>query len=92
MHHQAPVHCLVADGRLGWPDAAPFDAIVVAAWSSDVPQALLNQLAPGGRLVIPVGSEDRQVLVRIRKLPSGEFERETLEYVRFVPLIHTATA
>ena len=92
MHHQSPVHYLVADGRLGWLDAAPFDAIVVAAWSSDVPQALLDQLAPGGRLVIPIGSEHNQILVRIRKLRSGELQRETLEYVRFVPLIHKATA
>lgn len=87
MHHQAPVHCLHGDGRLGWPDAAPFDGIVVAAWSKDVPKALAEQLAGGGRLVIPLGYESRQVLARFRKLPSGTLERDDLESVRFVPLV-----
>jgi protein-L-isoaspartate(D-aspartate) O-methyltransferase len=80
-----------ADGTLGWPVAAPYDAIVVAAGGPDVPRALVEQLAPGGRLVMPVGpSPHEQTLVRVRKLPSGPLARENLGPVRFVPLIGAA--
>jgi protein-L-isoaspartate(D-aspartate) O-methyltransferase len=76
------------DGTLGWPEHAPYDAIVVAAGGPRVPEALVEQLAPGGRLVIPVG-EDRalQQLVRIVREGDGRLRRETLGDVRFVPLI-----
>src|SRR5256885_8119398 len=75
------------DGALGWPEAAPFDAILVSAAPRRVPPALLEQLSPGGRLVLPVGpSSDRQELQLWRRLPNGEFERRTLMQVRFVPL------
>jgi protein-L-isoaspartate(D-aspartate) O-methyltransferase len=82
------VHVLQGDGTLGWPAHAPYDAIVVTAGGPDVPPALLEQLAPGGRLVIPVG-EDRslQQLVRIRRQTDGTLHREELGDVRFVPLI-----
>ncbi len=90
VHHRAPVHCHLGDGRLGWPDAAPYEGIVVGAWAKEPPPALLEQLAPGGRLVIPLGSESWQTLVCLRKLPSGAFEREELEKVRFVPLVRPA--
>jgi protein-L-isoaspartate(D-aspartate) O-methyltransferase len=78
------------DGTLGWPERAPYDAIVVAAGGPRVPEALLEQLAPGGRLVIPIG-EDRTVqqLVRIVREGDGRLRRETLGDVRFVPLIGT---
>jgi protein-L-isoaspartate(D-aspartate) O-methyltransferase len=77
----------VGDGSLGWPEAAPFDAIAVAAASPTVPRALLNQLAPGGRLVIPTGSTVRfQRLLRVTRTRRG-FEEDDLGEVRFVPLI-----
>jgi len=82
------VHVVQGDGTLGLPEHAPFDAIVVAAGGPDVPPALVDQLAPGGRLVIPVGPDPRlQELVRIRKDDRGGFSREHLGGVRFVPLV-----
>ena|SRR5437867_211409 len=78
----------VGDGALGWPEAAPFDAILVAAAPAVVPAPLLDQLAPGGRLVIPVGpSPENQELQLWRKDPAtGRLERSVLMQVRFVPL------
>ena len=81
------VTVVVGDGTLGWPAQAPYDAIVVAAGGPTVPKALLAQLAPGGRLVIPVGPDaDSQVLTRVTRGPDG-FIEERLGGVRFVPLI-----
>jgi protein-L-isoaspartate(D-aspartate) O-methyltransferase len=78
----------VDDGTLGWPEAAPFDAILVAAGAPDVPPALRRQLAVGGRLVIPVGSEERQQkLLKISRRSETEFEEEDLGGVLFVPLV-----
>ena len=76
----------VGDGTLGWPEYAPFDAILVGAASPDIPQPLVDQLAPGGRLLIPVGDRDAQELVMIRRTAEG-IERTTLDAMRFVPLI-----
>ena len=82
------VHVLCGDGTLGWPEHAPFDAIAVAAGGPEVPKALLEQLAPGGRLVIPVGGEEtEQSLLRVTRERSGKLRRESLGEVRFVPLI-----
>lgn len=82
------VHVVHGDGTLGLPEHAPYDAIVVAAGGPDVPPALVDQLAPGGRLVIPIGPDPRlQELVRIRKDERGGFSRENLGGVRFVPLV-----
>jgi len=79
------------DGTFGWPEAAPFDAIMVSAAPREVPSALLEQLAPGGRLVLPVGpTTDRQELQLWRRIPEGGFERRTLMQVRFVPLTGAA--
>lgn len=76
------------DGTLGWPENVPYDAIIVAAGGPNIPPALKDQLAIGGRLVMPVGSEQRaQRLVRLTRLDENEFERENLSHVRFVPLI-----
>jgi protein-L-isoaspartate(D-aspartate) O-methyltransferase len=76
------------DGTLGWPEAAPFDAIVVSACAALVPDALRLQLADGGRLVIPVGTAvDRQKLVRIARVGPARFEEQALTEVRFVPLV-----
>jgi protein-L-isoaspartate(D-aspartate) O-methyltransferase len=82
------VHVLHGDGTLGWAAHAPYDAIVVAAGGPNVPDALVDQLAPGGRIVIPVG-EDRslQTLVRVTRQANGKLRREDLGDVRFVPLI-----
>ncbi|HEX6863238.1 MAG TPA: protein-L-isoaspartate(D-aspartate) O-methyltransferase, partial [Thermoanaerobaculia bacterium] len=81
------VHVVFGDGTLGWPEHAPYDAIGVAAGGPKVPQALLDQLAPGGRLVIPVGPDPRaQSLMRVRRTEEG-IVREDLGAVRFVPLI-----
>lgn len=82
------VHVRQGDGTLGWPEQAPYDAIVVAAGGPEVPPALVDQLAPGGRLVIPVGPDPRlQELVRVRKNTGGTITQEDLGAVRFVPLV-----
>jgi protein-L-isoaspartate(D-aspartate) O-methyltransferase len=76
------------DGSLGWPEHAPYDAIAVAAGGPKPPPALLSQLAVGGRLVIPVGSDDAsQVLVRITRDSETDYRTEPITDVRFVPLI-----
>jgi protein-L-isoaspartate(D-aspartate) O-methyltransferase len=82
------VHVLHGDGTLGWAAHAPYDAIVVAAGGPDVPPALIDQLAVGGRLVIPIG-QDRslQTLMRVTRNPDGSLGHEDLGGVRFVPLI-----
>ena len=74
------------DGFKGWPGQAPFDAILVAAAPAEVPAALLEQLAPGGRLVIPVGPAGQQELLRVTRTPDG-LQRELLSQVSFVPLV-----
>jgi protein-L-isoaspartate(D-aspartate) O-methyltransferase len=80
-------HVKAGDGYLGWPDAAPFDVIIVAAGASRVPQPLLEQLAVGGRLVIPVGdSPDDLSLDVLTKQKNGSVTTERLFPVRFVPL------
>jgi protein-L-isoaspartate(D-aspartate) O-methyltransferase len=85
------VRVLCGDGTRGWPEEAPFDAIVVAAGSPGIPPALLEQLRIGGRLVIPVGGKkDSQQLIRAIRRGHEEFEYEELGAVRFVPLIGEA--
>jgi protein-L-isoaspartate(D-aspartate) O-methyltransferase len=82
------VAVLHGDGTLGWSEHAPYDAIAVAAGGPEVPKALLAQLAPGGRLVIPVGpDESSQTLVRVTRQGPDDFHEEPLTAVRFVPLI-----
>jgi protein-L-isoaspartate(D-aspartate) O-methyltransferase len=76
------------DGTLGWPEHAPYDGIVVAAGGPQIPLSLRQQLAPGGRMVIPVGRRrERQQLVRITRENESDFRQEKLGHVRFVPLI-----
>lgn len=75
-----------SDGTLGWPQNAPYDGIIVTAAPADIPVALLEQLKPGGRLIIPVGSRGVQVLSVVTKTAKG-FEREEYEHVSFVPLV-----
>jgi len=82
------IHLYVGDGSLGLPTHAPYDAIVVTAGAPWVPEALKQQLAPGGRLVIPVGTHlDLQELVRMRRVGTEQYTSERLMGVRFVPLV-----
>lgn len=80
------VHVMIGDGTQGLPEHAPYDAIAVAAAGPQIPRSLLDQLAPGGRLVIPIGNRDEQRLIRIVRTPNGLHE-ESLGPVRFVPLV-----
>ncbi len=92
------LHCLgyenielkTGDGSNGWPDAAPFDAIIVSAGVPKIPETLKSQLIIGGRLVIPVGAIDEQRLLRFTRLGTDVFEYEDLGGVRFVKLIGMA--
>jgi protein-L-isoaspartate(D-aspartate) O-methyltransferase len=77
----------LGDGTLGRAATAPYDAIVVTAGGPTIPQPLLDQLAPGGRLVGPFGTRAEQALVRVRRTVAGQLERETLGRCRFVDLI-----
>ena len=75
------------DGKLGWPDEAPFDAIILTAAGDTVPASILDQLSPTGVLVAPVGSPSRQTLIRMRGDGHGDFMQEELGPVSFVPLL-----
>jgi protein-L-isoaspartate(D-aspartate) O-methyltransferase len=75
-----------ADGNIGLADLAPFDAILVTAAASHIPQDLLDQLAVGGRLIIPVGT-DEQVLYLVERVSQSEYRQTKLEPVKFVPLL-----
>lgn len=83
------VELVCADGRKGWPEGAPYDGIVVAAAAENVPQALVEQLKEGGRLVIPVGGRWGQALEASRKR-GGKLETEELCRCVFVPLVHAS--
>ena len=78
------VHCATGDGYEGWPEQAPFDAILITAAPPKIPQPLINQLKMGGRLIAPVGNDDQR-LMRIRKSETG-LKEEILLSVRFVPM------
>jgi protein-L-isoaspartate(D-aspartate) O-methyltransferase len=75
------------DGRIGWPELAPFDAIIVTAAAPSLVDALTAQLAPGGTLVAPVGASGGQTLVRLRKDDTGAIDEAQLAPVVFVPLL-----
>jgi protein-L-isoaspartate(D-aspartate) O-methyltransferase len=80
------VTVLVGDGTLGWRPFAPYDAILVAAASPEIPAPLVDQLAPGGRLVIPLGDRDNQILTVARRVGEA-LQTSTVADVRFVPLL-----
>ncbi len=82
----AHVHVHVGDGTLGWPDEAPFEAILVTAAAPEIPPPLAAQLAEGGRLIVPVGSPDEQRLLRVEKRGNA-LSTQPLYHCRFVPLI-----
>ena len=75
-----------SDGSWGWPQFGPFDAIIVTAGAADIPEALLEQLRVGGRLIMPLGGRDQQVLISVTRTPTV-YEREDFEPVVFVPLL-----
>jgi len=81
----ANVHVHLADGSLGWPEAAPYDAIIATAAAPSVPQPLLDQLTDGGRLVLPVGDRGYQEL-EVLKREGDAFKRRSVIAVAFVPL------
>jgi protein-L-isoaspartate(D-aspartate) O-methyltransferase len=81
------VHVHHSDGTLGWPPCAPYEAIAVAAGAPKPPRSLLDQLAIGGRLVVPHGDTEHQQLARITRRDVSRFEQEDLGEVRFVPLL-----
>lgn len=82
------VRIVEGDGTLGWPEEAPFDAIVAAASGSHVPKSWIAQLKPGGRIVMPIGGpHSAQSLIKVTKTEDGTLDREDLGAVRFVPLI-----
>ncbi|MEQ9607286.1 MAG: protein-L-isoaspartate O-methyltransferase, partial [Kiloniellaceae bacterium] len=90
----AAVHCRQGDGARGWPDAAPFDAVLVTAAATAIPPALIDQLKPGGRLILPVGAPDgalrrnaSQRLLRIEKGHDGGLTETVILPVAFVPLV-----
>lgn len=75
----------LSDGTWGWPQHGPYDAILAAAAPEDVPQSLLDQLAEGGRMVLPVGTEEQKLVLIVRR--GDYFSRKTLEPARFVPFL-----
>jgi len=81
------INIKISDGTIGWQDQAPFAGILVAAGSPDVPAKYLEQLQVGGKLVLPVGDQEQQILTRIIRQKDGRFKREQLMGCRFVPLI-----
>ena len=84
----ANVKVLHGDGTLGLAEEAPFDAILISAGAPEVPRALCDQLAVGGRMVVPVGrAREAQQVVRVTRIDGEEFLQERLEHVAFVPLI-----
>lgn len=96
LHHRANklfdklgirVHAKYGDGTIGWKEFAPFDGIIVTAGSPTIPQKLKEQLAIGGRMVIPVGDRASQKLYLLKKISESEYESEIIPEFSFVPLI-----
>jgi protein-L-isoaspartate(D-aspartate) O-methyltransferase len=84
-YNQVEVH--IGDGYEGWPENAPFDRIIVTCAPEDIPQPIIDQLSPGGHIVIPVGEQNQtQYLVLVTKNMRGEISRKTGHPVRFVPM------
>ena len=78
---------VVGDGTLGWRPESPYDVILVAAASPEVPKPLVEQLKPNGRLILPLGDREKQVITQVSKRPDGATDTQQLTDVRFVPLI-----
>ncbi|PIW27996.1 MAG: protein-L-isoaspartate O-methyltransferase [Rhodospirillales bacterium CG15_BIG_FIL_POST_REV_8_21_14_020_66_15] len=85
----ANVQVRVGDGYLGWPEQAPFDAIMVTAAPEKIPEALIRQLRPGGRMIVPIGrAHDRQTLTLVVKSMDGKVTIESVLPVAFVPMVN----
>lgn len=80
------IRCKHADGNWGWPEEGPFDAILSAAAPETIPQELLGQLKVGGRLIMPVGDDNKQQLIMVTRDDDG-FKKRVLEPVKFVPML-----
>ncbi|MEZ5540290.1 MAG: protein-L-isoaspartate(D-aspartate) O-methyltransferase [Pseudomonadales bacterium] len=76
-----------ADGAIGWEEAGPFDGILSAAAPLEIPQRLLQQLAPGGVLISPVGGDEQHLVMVVRDAETGEYEHMPIEPARFVPFV-----
>jgi protein-L-isoaspartate(D-aspartate) O-methyltransferase len=85
------VHVRAGDGYKGWPDAAPFDSIIVTCAPDHIPEPLIDQLKPGGRMIIPVGGRTVQELILLEK-SSGQLKRRAVLPVRFVPMTGEASS
>lgn len=83
------VHVREGDGYDGWPEEAPFDRIMLTAAPEQLPQTLIDQLAPAGRLVAPVGGFNQQELILVEKLARNEIRKRVVFPVLFVPMVHT---
>lgn len=81
------IQCFLRDGTKGLPEFAPFDKILVTAGATEIPEALLQQLKIDGRLVIPVGDDKEQKMIRMTRLSEDEFKKEVFDDFRFVPLL-----
>jgi protein-L-isoaspartate(D-aspartate) O-methyltransferase len=87
------IHCRAGNGYLGWPEAAPFDGIIVTCAPDDIPPALIGQLAVGGRMVIPISySSNVQDLLLVEKLANGKLKKTDMIPVLFVPMIRVNNA
>ena len=86
-HLSLNIKFYAGDGTLGLPRFAPFDKIIVTAAAPEIPKALVDQLAEGGLLVIPVGNKDTQDMMRITRMGNGQYKHEQFDNFRFVPLI-----
>ncbi|MDD8013050.1 MAG: protein-L-isoaspartate(D-aspartate) O-methyltransferase [Acidobacteriota bacterium] len=87
------IHCRTGNGYLGWPEAAPFDGIIITCAPDHIPPLLLEQLAVGGRMVIPISySTTVQDLLLVEKLPNGKLKKTNLIPVMFVPMIRAGNA
>ena len=87
------IHCRTGNGYLGWPEAAPFDGIIVTCAPDKIPPPLIEQLAIGGRMVIPISySSNVQDLLLVEKLANGKLKKTNLIPVLFVPMIHAGDA
>ncbi len=82
-----PAQCFLGDGSVGLPQHAPFDRIIVTAGAPNIPQTLVDQLAPGGILIIPVGNDQEQKMIKVTKDIDGKVTQHVLDRFRFVPLV-----
>ena len=81
------IHVRIGDGYKGWPEEAPFDAIIVTAAPPEIPQPLIDQLAEGGRMIIPVGEEEKVQQLILGEKIKGKFKTRFISSVRFVPFL-----